>query len=101
MNFPIGRKERLDILLREKVRSAMRAVKDANFPAIFVGWRVLELSESSGELRLCQLQDVTGAKNPSSVAAELPKCERRLTAQIVAECQIRRPPQDRRGSLRA
>ena len=40
MNFPIGREEDLDVFLREKVRSAMRAVEDADFPAIFVARRV-------------------------------------------------------------
>ncbi len=36
MNFPIRREEHLDVLVRKEVRSAMRAVEDADFPAILV-----------------------------------------------------------------
>ena len=55
MNVPIAREEDLDILIREEVRRAMRAVKDADFPAIFVARRVIELCKSAPKPGLCQL----------------------------------------------
>ena len=73
VNFPIRREEHINVFLREKIRSAMRAIEDADLPVIIVAGRRVKLCEITRSSRFCELQDVAGAENPSSMATELPK----------------------------
>jgi hypothetical protein len=76
VNFPIRREEPINVFLREKVGSTLRSVEDADFPVIIVTGRCLQFREVTRSSGFCQLQDIAGAKNPSAMAAELPKVAR-------------------------
>jgi hypothetical protein len=82
VDAPLGGEERLDVLGREEVRGAMRAVEHADVPE--VGERgQLDRGLTSHGLGVSETQHVAGPQRAAAVAAEAPQHERAPAAEIL------------------
>src|SRR3990167_10136250 len=89
MYFPLGGEEGVNVLRREKIRRAVRAVNDVQLPFIADGR--LQVPGNSGWRRVdvnvpqwrCKMQHIAGAQCAAAVATELSQREGGFGTQII------------------
>ena len=93
VDFPDGRKELVDVFVREEVGCPVRTVQHADFPLVRDARGNAAFSRSSDALK-SDVKHITRKQRTTAMPAELPKNESAAAAQIgryneaAADCQI-------------